>query len=164
MWVRLKTGGERDVFVRKVMQVKACGEGWRGWRWGGEAPCHCTCTNNRKWQQGDKQLQRGLDVSLLYFGAPPECSNMNGTTNSIWRWLKCLSPSVWSEKLLRLSLSVKDQTSDSACLSPFTTNCARLTFLQITLRKNNRVIHVLFYFFPPITVRDAISFQFISVW
>lgn len=42
---------------------------------------------------------------------------MNGTTNSIWRWLKCLSPSVWSEKLLRLSLSVKDQTSDSACLS-----------------------------------------------
>lgn len=56
-------------------------------------------------------------------------------TNSIWRWLKCLSPSVLSEKLLRLSPSARDQTSVSACFSPFTTNLISVTFLQTVLRR-----------------------------
>lgn len=53
-------------------------------RWGGgegEVPCHRTCMNNREQQQCDKQLKSRVDVSLQCLRAPPECSNMNITTN-----------------------------------------------------------------------------------
>lgn len=50
-------------------------------------------------------------------------------TNSIWPWLKCLSP---TEKQLRLSL--KDQTRNvSECWNPSTTNRHVFTFLHIIL-------------------------------
>lgn len=46
----------------------------------GEVPCHRTCMNNRE-QQCDEQPQSRVGISLQCLRAPPECSNMNITTN-----------------------------------------------------------------------------------
>lgn len=102
-----------------------------------EVPCHRTCINNRQQQQqcDEAATKRGwtsaCNASQRHQSAVTRTSRQ---TNSIWPWLKCLSPSVLSEKLLRLSPSVRDQTSVPARLSPFNTHHMRITVLQTVLQ------------------------------
>ena len=132
-----RMGGEESVSEnRKPREKNGCGcfhEGGdagkeRGGGGGGgdkreeEVPCHHYMHAGvlRK-QQCDEQWQSRVGAGACRASEPPPGSSKRENlpqTNSIWRWLKCLSPCVLSEKLLRLSTSGRDQTSAPACLSP----------------------------------------------
>lgn len=183
--------GESRVMCGNVSEIKGGGclggkGGVYGWgdasesAWGGvgdegETPCHCTCMNNKTttvWLAVTKR--EGLLACCTPERRQSAATRAAQQTNSIWWWLKCLSPSVWSEKLLRLSPSAKDRIF---CTFEPIHYKSRNTFLQIILRKKTKGWFSTFLFylffsspnhpgchFRPIYFSVIIKCQRLDVW